>query len=107
MASLKNIENMRTELAVENYPTTPRWVSGRKLYEISGPDNSALGCDWSGLLRQIGNMLDLEGPVYVKDENLNSYDLSILLHETAERMDDAHEEWLSDKVEALRRLQYD
>lgn len=88
-------------------PTTPSWISGRKLYEISGPDNSALGCDFSGLLRQIANMIDLEGPYYVKDESLNDYDLAVLLHEAAERMDDAHEEWLSNKIEALRKLQYD
>ena len=89
-------------------PTTPSWISGRKLYEISGPDNSALGCHFSGLLRQVGNMVDLTiGESLVSDENGNTYDLAVLLHEAAERMDDAHEEWLSRKVEALRKLQYD
>ena len=110
MASLSNIQNMRTEIEMKcrSAPTTPKWISGRKLYEISGPDNSALGCDFSGLLRQVGNMVENSGEcLVVVDESGNAYGLPELLWEAAERMDDAHEEWLSDKIAALRKLQYD
>lgn len=106
MASLSRIERMKTELEKNEIPAIPNWISGRKLYEISGPDNSALGCHFSGLLRQVGNMLD-DTPIEVIDENQNKYDLSILLHEAAERMDDAHEDWLETKMMNLRRLRYD
>lgn len=70
-----------------------------KLYEISGPNNSALGCHYSGLLRQVANMLDdTERNIMVIDESQNEYDLAILLDEAAERLDDAHEEWLEAQI---------
>lgn len=100
MASLKRIHRMTEYLqthASRGYPETiPKWISGRKLYEISGPDNSALGCHFSGLLRQCAYMLDFKEAerVMVKDESGNEYDLAILLDEAAERLDDAHEDWL-------------
>ena len=78
-------------------PTDPKWISGRKLYEISGPDNSALGCHFSGLLRQMSDMLG-DSSNTVIDENQNEYELATVLWETAERLDDAHEEWLGNQL---------
>lgn len=99
MASLRRIEIMSQWLEKCSVDPTPPWISGRKLYEISGPDNSALGCHFSGKLREVANMLDIQYPdrLMVIDESGNEYDLAILIDEAAERLDDAHEEWLEDQ----------
>lgn len=77
--------------------TVPEWISGRKLYEISGPDNSALGCHFSGFLRSLWYALD-DNDIEVLDEYGNKWSLSTVLYEAAERLDDAHEEWLEERV---------
>jgi hypothetical protein len=83
MASLENIENLVTELERRGISTDPHWVQG---YEKR--DNHL-----SGALREAAmNWSDLPAEV------------EMLLDEAAEVLDDAHEDWLSNRVAMARLL---
>lgn len=86
MASLKRIEEMRAELENHQIPTEPSWIRGYASSETK--------MHLSGILREAAmnyNVLP---------------EIEHLLDEAAETLDDAHEEWLENKLIAYRRLRY-
>ena len=87
MASLQRIEEMQTELRSYNMPTEPDWVFG-----YHKPDRITMHL--SGRLREAAMWSGL--PPLIEE----------LLEEAAETLDDAHEEWLQDRLLRLRRLKY-
>lgn len=87
MASLRRIEEMRAELENHDIPTEPSWIRGyatsQHKMHLSGILREA-EMEWSHLPPEIRHLLD----------------------EAAETLDDAHEEWLENKLIAYRRLRY-
>jgi hypothetical protein len=83
MASLRRIEQMTQSLLRQGVPydeTVPFWLA------IDGGQ-------FSGLLRSIANGMHGTN-VVARDEDGMTHDLAGILDEAAERLDDAHEEWL-------------
>ena len=95
MAELKKIETMIDQLAtyVCMARTEPDWIRG---YEKR--DNHL-----SGALRSLGNMID--DKLMFTDEDGNDTNLSAILEEAAETLDDAHQEWLEQQL-ANRKRRY-
>lgn len=87
MASLRRIEEMRAELENFEIPTEPSWIRGyassKNKMHLSGILREA-SMNWHQLPPEIEHLLD----------------------EAAETLDDAHEEWLENKLLAYRRLKY-
>ena len=88
MASLHRIEEMRAELENNNIPTEPDWVFG-----YHKPDRITMHL--SGRLREAAINCSSLPPV-----------IEELLDEAAETLDDAHEEWLQERLLRLRSLRY-
>lgn len=86
MANLMNIERMRVELENNDLPTEPKWVRGLQMgnMHLSGVLREA-SMNWSNLPPEIEALLD----------------------EAAETLDDAHEEWLMDRLMKFRSLKYE
>ncbi len=87
MASLQRIEAMRAELENNSIPTEPNWVFG-----YHKPDRITMHL--SGRLREAAMEANLP-PL-----------IEALLDEAAETLDDAHEEWLQERLLRLRSLRY-
>lgn len=87
MASLRRIEELMAELQKYHIPTEPSWIRGYMKSSISKKH-------LSGRLREAS-----------EDKNL-PMEIECLLDEAAETLDDAHEEWLENKLIAYRRLRY-
>lgn len=82
MASLKKIEELTEWLEKWNWNPNPEWIKGT---EETGTTHI------SGQLREKSDEL------WATDQ-----DTSILLGEAAEKLDDAHEEWLENQNEILQ-----
>ena len=96
MASLKNIENMISELTLHRIQTTPKWIK-----RVDSTVSSAGHV--SGQLREAGDLLWDNDGLSVHELN----DLSALLGDAAEQFDDAHEEWLEHRIQLIRSLRYE
>lgn len=96
-ASLKRIEQL-------DHLGTPDWVP--HIVAIPGTETSALDeamvetQHFSGLLRSIS--FAITGDIKVLDEDGNEHDLEELLDGAAERLDQAHEEWLEQRKHSVR-----
>ena len=91
MASLKRIEELRIHLETENLTTDPQWILGMQTDPPSEVGHI------SGQLRETSDAIwDNDG---LTVDELNS--ISVLLSEAAERLDDAHQEWMEAKYENL------
>lgn len=84
MANLERIERMRERLESLGEPTEPPWIRGYTTRDMH----------LSGALREASMNWTL--PIEIEG----------LLDEAAETLDDAHEEWLENKLLAYRRLKY-
>ena len=86
MASLLNIEQMRVELENNDLPSEPKWIRGLqpRSMHLSGELREA-AMNWSNLPPEIEELLD----------------------EAAETLDDAHEEWLMERLMKFRSVKYE
>lgn len=98
-ASLSRIEELGSSL---DYPV-PNWVP----YTVAIPGTETSTLDramvetqhYSGLLRECSNSdYTLDGQV--EDESGNMHDIAELFDNAAERLDQAHQEWLEHEVKA-------
>jgi hypothetical protein len=85
MANLRRIEEMRTKLENYKISTEPSWIRG-----YASSENKM---HLSGILREASMNWHQLPP-----------EIERLLDEAAEALDDAHEEWLENKLIAYRRL---
>lgn len=79
MASLKRIESMTNYLTYRGLVSAPPWILGVLNEEMH----------ISGELRKLSDAL------WARNDELT--EVSILLTEAAEKLDDAHEEWLEEQ----------
>ena len=99
-ASLSNIEEMADELGHDHKPD---WVPFT--VKVDGTETSALDremthtLDFSGLLRECSRCDYVTDGHNLVDEDGNLHDLEWLLDEAAERLDQAHEEWLDNELQ--------
>lgn len=83
MASLKNIEHMIARLnEMGDYTTTPDWMQGL-------PITGVADMHFSGQLRDLASELW---------DNPEMQRVADMMFEAAERLDDAHEDWLARRV---------
>jgi hypothetical protein len=94
MASLKNIEILTQELQKHDIPTEPPWILA---IDSAVSDAGHI----SGQLREASDIVWDNDRLTAEELN---HQLSILLGEAAEQLDDAHEEWLFDKLRATQCL---
>lgn len=108
MASLKRIDEMVEYLESMGLPTTPEWMKGVKINVCrTRPSDSAVKgttlypteeiddrfdytCQVSGQLRECDSWFFDSDPA-----------LCVFLSEAAERLDDAHEEWLEQRMRLI------
>jgi len=89
MASLRNIEKM-TEVLHTHHPelkTRPDWL------RIDHPADPRKTLDVSGGLREIGDQYP--NMLIRREPHMEPVTLDAFLHEVAERVDDAHEQYLN------------